>query len=123
MSAFISGDEVKHVTVEKCHEGEGILHCKEYLGDYDRKSPGLKFIHDDVMEVGASVGEHEHTNDEELYFFIEGTGTMIMDGKSQPVKAGDCVITGDSHTHGLVNTGDRPLRFIVVCAGWGERHD
>lgn len=99
-----------------CHGGSGSLWCREVHGDYDRSNAGIKFVHDDVLEPGASIGEHRHEGDEEFYYILEGTGEMTLDDRTVSVQAGDFCFTRSGHRHSLRNTGAKPLRLLVVCA-------
>lgn len=97
-----------------CHEGTGMVRCRELLADYSRTVPGFKFIHDNVIEPGATIGEHVHRGEEELYIVLEGSGRMIVDGEQVPVGPGDACLTRDGHSHGMIN-GDEPMRMLVIC--------
>lgn len=100
----------------ECHGGIGRLWCREVYGDYQRPDPGIKFVHDDVIEPGASIGEHRHDSDEEFYYILEGTGEMTLDGKVVAVQEGDFCFTQSGHRHSLRNTGAQSMRLLVVCA-------
>jgi len=100
----------------KCHGGTGSLWCREILGDYQRTGPGIKFVHDDAIAPGASIGEHGHEGDEEFYYILEGAGEMTLDGWTVQVKTGDFCFTRSGHRHSLKNTGATPMRILVVCA-------
>lgn len=105
---------------ESCHGGEGRLVGIEALADYDRRGPGIRFVHDDTLAPGASIGEHLHEGDEEIYLVLEGRGTMLVDGAPHEIRPGDLCITRSGHTHGLVNSPDSPMRLLVVGASAGE---
>jgi mannose-6-phosphate isomerase-like protein (cupin superfamily) len=66
-----------------------------------------------VLHKGATIGYHKQDVDE-VYYFLNGKGTMALDGKEVPVKPGDCVLTRKGSSHGTVNTGDGDLTIIVV---------
>ncbi len=102
--------------VTDCHAGKGVLWCRELLGDYAKTAGGIKFIHDNRLEPGASIGEHRHDQDEELYVILSGRGTMRIDGTEQPVGPGDMCLTRVGHSHDLVNRGGEPMHFLVICA-------
>ena len=63
---------------------------------------------------------HRHAGQEEVYFFIAGTGRMIV-GKetdeSFPVHAGDIVLIPDGAFHRVINDGDTNLVFNCVFDG------
>jgi redox-sensitive bicupin YhaK (pirin superfamily) len=106
-----------------CHAGSGRLWCREVYGDYQRPDPGIKFVHDDLIEPGASIGEHRHDGDEEFYYILEGAGEMTMDGTVVTVGAGDFGFTQSGQRHSLRNTGSQPMRLLVVCANTPAQTD
>ena len=55
---------------------------------------------------------HQHA-DEEFQYVIEGEGTWSLNGKEQPLKAGDLMYTKPWDWHGIRNSSDQPLRFFV----------
>ena len=55
---------------------------------------------------------HQHA-DEEFQYVIEGEGTWSLNGKEQPLKAGDLMYTRPWDWHGIRNSSDKPLRFFV----------
>jgi uncharacterized cupin superfamily protein len=97
----------------QCHHGQGILHCTEILADYRKEGPGIAFIHDNTVEPGASIGEHEHKRDEEVYIILDGRGMMRVDGVEHEVGPGDVCLTRSGHTHSLIN-GPQPMRILVI---------
>jgi len=105
--------EMKSEVLVNCHEGEGRLKAHFVMGHGDSDA-GILFMHDDVLEPGALIGEHLHEGVEELYFVAEGSGTMILDGEEHPMGPGDVSLCKSGHTHGLRN-GEAPMRLIVVC--------
>lgn len=112
-----SEKKVKKIT--NCHGGHGLLHCTEMLADYKKIGAGFKYIHDNVLEPGASIGEHTHSNDEEIYVILSGSGTMKVDGKVETVGTGDVCLTRHGHSHDLTNTGKGPMTFLVICTNLG----
>ena len=100
--------------VERCHDGEGALSCRKVLGGGD-SDVGIAFMHDDVLEPGARIGEHRHDGNEEIYFVVEGCGTMLLDGESFPIGPGDVSLVQSGHTHGIVNSPDGEMRLLVLC--------
>lgn len=109
------------IDLVSCHGGAGTLCCTEYLGDYDRASAGFAFIHDNILPPGAGVGLHTHTGDEEIYFFLEGCGTMTVNGTTVDVGPGDCCLTRSGESHSLLNTGGTPIHFLVVGTNLGPK--
>lgn len=71
-----------------------------------------------LVEVapGASIKEHVHDQDEEVYIVISGKGVYTEDGKEFPIKEGDVLILRRNHSHGMRSTGETPLTFYAVVA-------
>jgi len=99
-----------------CHHGKGVLWCTEMLADYKKIGSGFKFIHDNYLEPGASIGEHQHENNEEIYVILSGRGTMTIDAVKQDVGPGDICLTRNEHSHDLTNGLEGPMHFLVICA-------
>ena len=97
-----------------CHGGVGKLWNTLMLSG--GKGAGFRFVHDNIVEPGATIGEHTHKGDEEIYIILDGYGQMRIDGVDTPVGPGDMVITRDGHSHSLTN-GPAPMRLLVVGVG------
>jgi len=66
------------------------------------------------LEPGASIGDHKHENEEEIYYILSGQGVVVDEGVPREVVAGDAVLTRDGATHAIKNTGNQALEFIAV---------
>jgi redox-sensitive bicupin YhaK (pirin superfamily) len=107
--------EVHHV-----HDGEGSALTRRLFAREDFSS-GLLFCHDSWLQPGSSYGEHGHRGDEELYYIIDGTGLMQVDGEARDVGPGDAILTKSGSRHSLRNTGSTPLKVLVIGAKLSER--
>jgi mannose-6-phosphate isomerase-like protein (cupin superfamily) len=67
-----------------------------------------------VIPPGASCGEHQHTETEEIYYILSGAAQMYIDGSPVQVRAGDLITCPIGTTHGIANHGDADVRFFVV---------
>jgi mannose-6-phosphate isomerase-like protein (cupin superfamily) len=63
---------------------------------------------------GGISGEHLHTRTEESYFVVQGEGEILLNGVPRPVKPRSLVLTGVGVTHGLRNTGNTDLDWLVI---------
>ena len=61
---------------------------------------------------------HKHDGQEEVYYFLEGSGTMWLDDKSMYITQGDVVLIEDGVFH-KVKAG--PLGLYFVCVFDGRR--
>jgi len=106
--------EMHRAPLPNCHDGSGVLDFTAVLDGLDLLGRRLAFLHDDILDPGVSIGEHHHDHDEEYYYIISGQGTMQLDGVRHAVGPGDVSAVFPGGRHGLENTGDQPLRILVV---------
>jgi quercetin dioxygenase-like cupin family protein len=58
---------------------------------------------------------HEHRHRQaEIYLILQGTGSVRIDGKTLPVRAGSAVFIPGNAVHSCENTGASDLRFAYV---------
>ena len=70
------------------------------------------------LKPGQSTRGHSHTGQEEVYYFVIGTGEMELDGKRFPVIGGDVVLIEDGVFHRVHNNSQiMPLYFVCVFDG------
>lgn len=63
-----------------------------------------------------STSGHKHEGQEEVYMFVEGSGTMELDDKTIFVKKGDTVLIEDGVFH-KVHAGEQGCYFVCVFDG------
>lgn len=64
---------------------------------------------------GERLHVHRHAQ-AEVYFILEGSGTVHIDGKEWTVRTGHAIFIPGSAEHGIANPGTAPLHFIYVFA-------
>ena len=111
--------DMPHCPLSACHGGDGDLDWVGVLGDNDLADRRVKFVHDDVLAPGVSIGLHEHSDDEEYYFIVSGSGTMTLNDERVDVSDGDIAAVFPGGKHALENTGNGPLRIIVFSVATG----
>ena len=67
-----------------------------------------------VVEPGKAVHKSHRHAEEEYLVLADGAGTWSLAGKETPAKRGDILYAEPWVYHGLKNTGERPLIFVVV---------
>ena len=77
---------------------------------YDK---GRMFNHSSLAP-GVSIGEHYHEGDNELFYFLSGTGMYNDNGTMVRVHPGDTAICSSGEKHCIVNDGTEPLEFIAL---------
>lgn len=93
--------------------GEGNGELYHWLGSAPA-CPNLGLLSTITLEPGATVGDHEHHGEAEIYCLTKGSGIYNDNGTSVPVTAGDVTICYDGEMHGLKNTGGGELVFHAV---------
>lgn len=66
---------------------------------------------------GQSTRGHSHEGQEEVYFFVQGTGIMIVDEEKFRVSTGDVILIPDGAFHRVINDGEMNLVFNCVFEG------
>ncbi len=74
-----------------------------------------------VIPPGASCGEHLHARTEEIYYILEGSATMYINGDSLQVTAGDLITTPIGVRHGIANQTAQDMVLFVVEVFPGSR--
>ena len=70
-----------------------------------------------LLRAGKNTTGHRHVGQEEVYYFIDGEGTMEVDHRVFPVKGGDVILIEDGEFHKVYNTGHLRLNFMCVFNG------
>lgn len=119
-------DTVEQVTIDTIGS-KGRMKITQFFGkdaalpnlagsEHDFES-SLHFLHELILEPGTQIGEHTHRGSEEIYFLVEGSGEMTVDGELVKMKEGDAVLTRNNSTHSFVVTSSTPAKLYVVEAG------
>ena len=57
---------------------------------------------------------HIHKDAEQVYFVIQGEGTVQVGVEQEKVKAGDVVFLPANTQHGFFNTGEKKVILLLV---------
>ena len=112
------------------HGGRGRIVRHSVLNEHSRQASTLQLW---TVAVGASEGMHVHGSAgmepqserlgalEELYVCLQGRGTIDVQRADHAVEnvafaPGDTVLVPPGVWHGVTNTGDTPLQFLIL---WG----
>lgn len=108
---FLSAPRAKAVI----HEGVGLCeHCAVFQ-EKDFTAP-VRFLNYTIIPPKGSFGIHPHGDDNELYIILEGSGMYTENGVTAQVKDGDIIMNVCFAVHGIENTGDVPMRILVLEA-------
>lgn len=111
MKPIRKDSEINSFEFGNCHDGKGVLYCKSLLDECE--STHFNWMHHDVINAGVSIGVHEHTTNEEIYYLVSGKGILTYDGVEYEMAPGDVSLCKIGHSHGFMATEDSIL--IVVC--------
>ena len=68
------------------------------------------------IRPGAVQLYHYHEVREQVMICLEGTGTMLIEGKEYPISKDDVFFTPPFVNHRTVNTSDKELRMLIIDA-------
>lgn len=96
-------------------------HAREYGADFRRLAPTDATLSSPFGAAWAQLAPKEastpHSHDEEeVFLFLDGQGSMSIDGRTAPVTKGDMVYLEPFSAHTVTNVGDGLLSFL--CIWW-----
>jgi quercetin dioxygenase-like cupin family protein len=113
---FERGDE--HIrTFAQVHGGEGPIQISRLFRDRLTLPVHVQIW---TLEPGSSEGDHTHPADdpadnyEELYYVLEGSGTITIEGARRPLAVGDAVLVPTGTDHGLLADRGETLRILLM---------
>ena len=72
-----------------------------------------------VIAPGCHIREHQHGAEQELLFFFEGRGKVLVNGVEHPVRPGTTAYLGPWNKHKIVNDSDADLKMLWVLVPGG----
>jgi len=104
----------KQHPVEGFMGGEGTVYYRRIWDDPQFGTNWL-FVNHYVVEPGATIGYHRHDYIEEVYYILEGSCRMTIDGVTKDVRKGDvgsCILHG---AHGLWNNSKEDVEVLSIA--------
>ena len=67
---------------------------------------------------GEQIPEHDETDrdQEEVFYVLSGSPTLVIDGEDQPVRAGTFARLDPAHRRTVRNSGEKPASVLIVSA-------
>ena len=100
--------------------GEVVKENETYLLKDNKLLNGL-VVRSTLLNPFKQTTGHNHSGQEEVYFFVTGEGRMLLDDDEFEVKAGDVVLIPDGAFHRVYNDSGEPFYFVCVFDG-GRNH-
>ncbi|MCK5132890.1 MAG: cupin domain-containing protein [Candidatus Sabulitectum sp.] len=94
-------------------EGKGEAEIEPLFTSDEFQAP-IRFCARVRLVPGCSIGLHQHIDEDELYFIIEGEGEVSDGDSSFPVSSGHSILTRSGESHSIENTGSSDLVLIAV---------
>jgi quercetin dioxygenase-like cupin family protein len=69
-----------------------------------------------AFEPGQFHALHAHTGMDKVYQVVEGEGTLLLEGRELPMRAGELVVAPEGVPHGIRNTSAGRLLVLVILA-------
>ena len=89
-----------------------------------RRSLGLQSFGLNVVEIapGDQITEHDETDrdQEEVFFVISGTATLVADGEEHPLPAGTFARLDPEHRRTVRNDGSVAAKVLIASAPRGS---
>ena len=67
-------------------------------------------------EPGQATPEHIHPKQDEIFYVVEGTGTMIVNGEEIPLKPTSLILVKAREKHGVRTLPDSRLVLMFIKA-------
>ncbi len=68
-----------------------------------------------LVAPGQETEAHMHRESQEIYYIIDGYGTMRLGTETPGVSAGDAILIPPGTVHNIKNTGSGALRILCIC--------
>ncbi|MBM3269982.1 MAG: cupin domain-containing protein [Candidatus Sericytochromatia bacterium] len=96
--------------------GHGRFESDDLYVDRHVRSERISLIVTRLPPGGVNCPFHFHHKSEELFYILEGTGTLRYGTEESEVRAGDVVACppGPAGAHQFVNTGTEPLSYLAI---------
>ena len=92
------------------------------LTNRDLLGQAIKDLNLDQLPAGFTTGFHAHTNADEFFYVISGTGTASIDEEDVPIGPGDFIFvpTAGKHKMSVADTGPMEIIFFLDEPGLEE---
>ena len=110
------GAELEHfIAGDLCSLAE-VIHPK----NEDLPFCGFSLSHAEILPHGSTL-PHKLIKSSEVYWIIDGSGTLFINGTTVELKKGRTVLVPPSAEQYVVNDGDKSLEFLcIVSPPWDE---
>lgn len=110
---FKSAASMRLETRTNMRGGKGEVEIRHLFepGEYRGRARLLAKV---TIPPGASIGLHEHGEEEEVFYVLKGRGRITDDGVTREIGPGDAAVTGGGRAHAVENPGGEPLELLAI---------
>ena len=69
-----------------------------------------------LFKPGQKLGEHYHKEVEETFYFLRGSGKIIINGVDHLINPGDVFKVDPGEKHNIINNGDDDIKVMFIKA-------
>lgn len=99
--------KMEKTAIENMLGGKGTIYMRRYM-------EGANKIMVVRVEPGCSIGEHTHTNNQEVVYCLSGHAKTTCDGVTEVMEPGVAYFCPKGHTHTVFNDGDEVMTMYCV---------
>ncbi|MEX0616362.1 MAG: cupin domain-containing protein [Candidatus Woykebacteria bacterium] len=66
------------------------------------------------MPAGGEIGEETHNDNDQVLYFVEGSGKAILNGEEKPISKDDVFLVNAGTKHNFINTGQGDLKVVTA---------
>jgi len=108
---------VPQLNDSKVSMSSATCHFKPIFGEGDKDTRILRSVSrfgEVTVEARGSCEGVPYDREEEIYFVLQGTGSLRYADGDNPLRANDFTYLAPGVKHGLANNSDQPLRVLVM---------
>ena len=102
------------------HQNTSPRYKRDQITSYlmvSKRTCGAEKLAITIVEMEPGGFQHLHSHEpEQMYYILEGSGIMTVDGEERSVEAGDCIFFPSFAEHGLKSIGDSVLRYLSAAS-------
>ena len=98
---------------ENVRGGEGALAFHDFLLSEESYGAGKLFSRTE-LPAGASIGEHRHDGEFEVYYLLEGTAEVLDGGVWTTMRRGDMHLCASGESHALRNSSAEEAQLLML---------
>lgn len=107
----IKKEDMDVLVAEHRMNGKGSVSIRTFLPAEESYGTGRIFA-TFTLQPGCSIGYHKHEGEFEVYYITKGTATVVEDGETYTLKAGDMMQCKDGSSHSIENCTNEEMEFI-----------